>query len=150
MRATQTKVRAPRRSVHFSCQVVREKTFHLVADRAVNLSRSGLLVMPADPALTGEPLLMSFRIPGTTYWLDAEAYVARVLHGRRAGEHTRALALQFEAADPRSLRLLEYALDELPLAPPGSRPGRRGVISIRELLRGAFGSRRSAPRSYAA
>ena len=86
--------RASRHSVRLVCQVVRERDFQLVADQIVSLSATGLLVSPADPALTGERLIVSFQIPHSGYWVDAEAVVARVVHGRRPGEYTRALALE--------------------------------------------------------
>src|SRR5215510_6431362 len=85
-----------RHTVKIACQVVRERDFSLLADRMVDLSATGALVGPADPALTGERLLVSFRIPRSTVWIDAEATVTRVVHGRRPGEFSRALALEFE------------------------------------------------------
>src|SRR5882724_9562408 len=75
-----------RHTVKIECQVVRERDFSLIADRVVDLSASGALVGPADPALTGERILVSFRIPRSTLWVDAEATVSRVVHGRRPGE----------------------------------------------------------------
>lgn len=126
--------RAVRHAVRLECQVVRERDFRLVADRIVNLSESGLLVSPADPALTGERLLVSFRIPHSGYWVDAEATVARVVHGRRPGEHTRALALELEQVEDIPKLLLGRALRRCPPAPPGHRAGRRRVVALSALL----------------
>ena len=58
--------RSTRHSVGLVCQVVRERDFQLIADRIVNLSATGLMVSPADPALTGERLIVSFQIPVCT------------------------------------------------------------------------------------
>jgi PilZ domain len=136
MRRTPTKAqrRSTRRSVRLECQVVRERDFQLVADRIVNLSESGLMVSPADPALTGERLIVSFRIPHSGYWVDAEAIVARVVHGRRPGEHTRALALELENVEEIPQMLLARALQRCPPSPPGHRHGRRGVTALAQLL----------------
>ena len=126
--------RATRHSVRLECQVVRERDFRLIADRVVNLSATGLLVSPADPALTGERLIVSFRIPHSGHWVDAEATVARVVHGRRPGEHTRGLALELEDVEEIPKMLLSRALGRCPPAPPGHRAGRRGVTALAALL----------------
>ena len=129
-----TRRRAVRHSVRLDCQVVRERDFRLVADRIVNLSASGLVVSPADPALTGERLIVSFRIPHSGDWVDAEATVARVVHGRRPGEYARALALELENVEEIPQLLLKRALGRCPPSPPGHRPGRRGVVALGALL----------------
>ena len=56
MRRSPLKVsrRSTRHAVGLNCQVVRERDFRLIADRIVNLSASGLVVSPADPALTAD------------------------------------------------------------------------------------------------
>jgi hypothetical protein len=126
--------RSSRHSVRLVCQVVRERDFQLVADRIVNLSATGLVVSPADPALTGERLIVSFQIPHSGHWVDAEAVVARVVHGRRPGEHTRGLALELENVEEIPQMLLGRALQRCPPAPPGHRSGRRGVTALGQLL----------------
>jgi hypothetical protein len=110
-----------RHTVHVACQVVRERDFRLVADRVVNLSLDGMLVAPADPVLTGEKIIVSFPSPVDGRWIDAEATVTRVLHGRRPGEYRRALGLAFETLDDPSRRVLEEGLQQIPPAPPGTR-----------------------------
>jgi hypothetical protein len=126
--------RATRHSVRLDCQVVRERDFHLVADRIVNLSATGLMVSPADPALTGEKLIVSFQIPHSGHWVDAEATVARVVHGRRPGEHTRGLALELENVEEIAQMILGRVLPRCPPSPPGHRAGRRGVTALSALL----------------
>jgi hypothetical protein len=126
--------RSARHSVKLVCQVVRERDFQLVADRVVNLSSTGLFVSPADPALTGERLIVSFQIPHSGYWVDAEATVARVVHGRRPGEFTRGLALELENVDEIPQMILGRALGRCPPAPPGHRSGRRQIRALGALL----------------
>jgi len=52
-----------------------ERDFRLIGDRIVDLSTSGMLVTPADPVLTGERVIASFRLPNSTYWIDVEGTV---------------------------------------------------------------------------
>jgi hypothetical protein len=110
-----------RHTAHIACQVVRERDFRLVADRVVNLSLSGMLVGPADPVLTGEKIIVSFPSPVEGQWIDAEATVTRVLHGRRPGEFRRALGLEFDVLDDGSHAALQKCLQRIPPTPPGTR-----------------------------
>ncbi|MEP7049872.1 MAG: PilZ domain-containing protein [Pseudomonadota bacterium] len=129
-RAPKTPRHASRHSVKIACQVVRERDFSLIADRVLDLSSSGALVGPADPALTGERILVSFRIPRSTVWIDAEATVTRVIHGRRPGEFSRSLAVEFDHLEALPRFMLEEALRVVPPAPPKSAPGRRSSPSL--------------------
>jgi hypothetical protein len=119
------------------CQVVRERDFSLIADEVVDLSATGALVMPADPVLTGERVILSFQLPSSLYWVDTEALVTRVLHGRRPGEHTRGVALELDGLSGLSRFMLERALRYMPPAPPRYRPGRRDNMSLLPSLVGA-------------
>ncbi len=118
--------RPARHRVRWACQVVRERDFRLVADQIENLSGAGLLATPADPVLTGERVIVSFQLPEGA-WIDTTATVARVIHGRRPGEHRRALGIEFDRLAPESRILLRKALKRCPPAPPCSRPGRRNT-----------------------
>jgi hypothetical protein len=129
--------RSTRHSVRIPCQVVRERDFSLVADRIVDLSDSGLRVMPADPALTGERLLVSFKLPKSRIWIDTEATVTRVVHGRRPGEYTRGLALEFDELGGLPRFMLKRLLKKTPPAPPGQRSGRRRTLSVWQVTLGA-------------
>ena len=118
-------VRAVRHALRIPCQVVRESDFRLVADRIADLSMTGMLVNPADPVLTGERMILTFKAPDADKWLDAEATVTRIEHGRRPGETSRALGLVFDHVYDR--RLLERLIALVPPAPLRHRPGRRDV-----------------------
>ena len=116
--------RPPRYLARVSCQVVRERDFRLVADCVVDLSPGGAMVGPADPVLTGERVIVSF--PGVRgAWIDAEAVVARVVHGRRTGEYSRTLGLSFENLDPESRAALAQLLAVSVPTAPGARQERR-------------------------
>lgn len=106
-----------------------------MADRVENFSEGGLLVSPAESVLTGEPVFVSLRFPESDCWLDATATVARVVHGRRPGEWTRYLGLEFDDLDRASKALLEHQLRWTPPVPPRSRLGRRAPFSARALAR---------------
>ncbi|HMA95304.1 MAG TPA: PilZ domain-containing protein [Polyangiaceae bacterium] len=121
--------RKSRHLLRLPCQVVRERDFRLIADRVDNLSTTGLLVSPAEAVLTGERLLVSFRLPREGVWVDAEARVTRVIHGRRPGEVQRALGLEFEAVAEESRAAIGRELSKVPPAPPGR--ARRDEVSSR-------------------
>lgn len=125
--------RPVRRCVRSWCQVVRERDFRLIADHIEDLSVEGARVGPADPVLTGELLLFSFKIPYFDVWVDTEAVVSRVLHGRRPGETSRSLGLEFCHLEPWHRYLLQQALAMVPPAPLGPRQGRRLALSMREI-----------------
>lgn len=129
-RPIKTPRRTSRHTVKIPCQVVRTRDFTLIADRVVDLSESGALVGPADPALTGERIIVSFRVPRSTVWIDAEATITRVVHGRRPGEFSRSLAIEFDDLDALPRFMLREALRVVPPAPPKSAPGRRSSASL--------------------
>lgn len=114
--------RAFRREVILSCQVVRERDFRLVADLALDLSTDGMLVSTTERVLTGEEVLVSFRPPRSSRWLDVSATVARVVHDRRPGDRGRCLGLAFHDLDPASQRLLFRHLRGLPAPEPARMP----------------------------
>lgn len=114
-----TSARMPRHLLRLPCQVVRERDFRLIADRIEDLSVTGLAVSPAEPVLTGETLLVSFRLPHVGIWIDVEASVTRVNHGRRPGEDQRALGLQFEGISADATAAIARELCLTPPAPPG-------------------------------
>ena len=105
-----------RRAVRVECQVVREKDFRLLATRTENLSSGGMLVRAGERALTGEPVIVSFRVPRSRRWVDARATIARVLHGRRPGDRGLRYGVEFEALAPEDERYLRSCLKGM--APP--------------------------------
>lgn len=119
MQTVETRGRTPRHLLRLPCQVVRERDFRLIADRLDNLSLTGLSVSPAEPVLTGEKLIVSFRLPHEAIWVDAEVRVTRVIHGRRPGEDVRSLGLAFEHLDFQAQRAIARELSQTPVAPPG-------------------------------
>src|SRR4029079_18152476 len=88
------------------------------------------------PLAIGEPLIVSFQIPGT--WIDPEATVARVIHGRPPGDEGMALGALFTVISPSARAALAGYLHGRPPPLP-----RRGPLA--RLPRGADGHARAAP-----
>lgn len=112
-----------RRSVRVDCQVVRERDFRLVGSRSLDLSPQGMLVMAQERVLTGEPLIVAFRLPFSDRWFDTEATVARVIHGRRPGDLGRSFGVSFESFDEGTQACIRSALRGVP--PPLPQRARR-------------------------
>jgi len=106
--------RPQRHAIRIDCQVVRERDFKLVARKVVDLSDVGMLVAPIARVLTGEEVIVSFMAPFSRSWIDAEATVARVVHGRRPGDRGMALGLCFHNIDEVARALLRQNLRGLP------------------------------------
>jgi hypothetical protein len=124
-----------RRDVLLPCQAVREEDFVLVADRTLDLSAEGMLLpMNHTRVLTGDELIVSFMLPKTRMWIDAEAIVTRVVHGRRPGDDGLAFAIMFDVMSSSSRAALAGYLHGRP--PPLPRRGpmarlRRGLEAPR-------------------
>lgn len=127
--------RSFRRFVRLDCQVVREHDFRLVADLALDLSTKGMLVRARTRVLTGEEVLVTFKPPRQNHWIDATATVARVLHGRRPGDHGLCLGLEFNQLSMEDEGILFASLRGLtapdPLRPPRSLVMPEPALAIR-------------------
>ncbi|MEJ7734133.1 MAG: PilZ domain-containing protein [Polyangiaceae bacterium] len=113
--------RPQRHAIRLACQVVRERDFKLIARQVVDLSEVGMRVLPMTRVLTGENLIVSFMAPFTRTWVDAEATVARVDHGRRPGDSGMSLGLFFDHIDEHARALLRLNLASVPPPLPGWR-----------------------------
>jgi PilZ domain-containing protein len=115
--------RAIRRAIRIECNVVRERDFRFIGRRGVDLSHLGMLVVGDEPALTGEPVIVEFRLHRVGPWFDAQATIARVLHGRRPADWTgRCFGLEFEPLPPNVERYLRGALRRVPPPLPMREP----------------------------
>jgi hypothetical protein len=115
--------RVIRRAIHLDCEVVREHDFRLIGTRGVDVSSTGMLVATGEKVLTGEPVILTFRLPRTPRWFDAQGTIARVVHGRRPGDRGRLFGLDFDSLDPEAEWLLARALRDVP--PPVPKRERR-------------------------
>ncbi len=114
--------RALRRAMRVDCQVVRERDFRLLGTFAVDLSPLGMLVIAHEPALTGEPVIVAFRLPKSEHWFDTQATISRVLHGRRPGDGRRSFGLEFEPLDTAVAWHLRATLRGVPPPLPNREP----------------------------
>lgn len=115
--------REVRRAIAISCQVVRARDFRLVAEKAVDVSPDGMLVVTDDDLEPGESVFVSFRATELGIWFDSEAHVARIVRGRRPGDKGRGVALCFSTM-PRVKRfILRTHLRRVP--PPVPRRAQR-------------------------
>ena len=112
-----------RHAIQIPCQVVRERDFKMVAELALDLSTDGMLVLTSERVLSGEELIVSFKPPKSNRWVDAQATVARVLHGRRPNDRGRCLGLTFHAMDAKDVEHLWECLRGLPAPEPMRDPG---------------------------
>jgi hypothetical protein len=112
-----------RRAVPTACEVVRARDYSAVGTRVVDVSPRGMLLETDANVMTGEELLVLFRVP-TGHWFDLDATVARVLHGRRRRDERRAIGIAFDPLDPWRDILLCDALKD---APPSSRGANRAA-----------------------
>jgi hypothetical protein len=111
-----------RRAVRVDCQVVRERDFKLLSTRGVDLSPLGMRIVTREPVLTGEPVIVAFRLPNGVRWFDAEATIVRVVHGRRTGDTGRHLGLAFDSLAPEAQAYLDGALHAVPPPLPMREP----------------------------
>jgi hypothetical protein len=65
------------------CQLVREHDFSLVSSELCDISRTGARAIFTQPLLTGEELILCVTDDRGRIFVDAEAEVVRVSHGRR-------------------------------------------------------------------
>lgn len=121
-RAGARKRRVMRRAARLDCQVVRERDFRLVGSRGLDVSPHGMLVMAQEPILTGEPVIVTFRLPMGLRWFDAQGTIARVVHGRRPGDRGRCLGVEFDGFDQDARLWLEQALRGVPPPLPARDP----------------------------
>jgi len=106
--------REVRRALGITCQVVRERDFRLVAERALDVSPDGMLVQTAHDLEVGESLIVSFKATQLGLWFDTEANVARVVKGRRDGDRGAAIGLSFSTLDRVKRLILRGNLRRVP------------------------------------
>ncbi len=99
-----------------------EQGGRLLADRAVDLSYSGALVASdrdaAEPVRLGDRVRVSLRVPSSRVWIDADARVARIAHGRRGTGDPHGIGLELTRMDPMQRVLLASVIRSFPRAAP--------------------------------
>jgi hypothetical protein len=115
--------REVRRAMVMSCQIVRERDFRLIAEKALDVSPDGMLVATDVDLEPGENVFVSFRTTELGIWFDSEASVARVIRGRRPGDKGKGVALRFSTLSRVKRFILRGHLRRVP--PPVPRRSQR-------------------------
>ncbi len=98
-------------------QAVSVDGFRLIGDRFLDASGEGVLVA-CDAAIgLGERVFVSFPLPRSRFWFDAEAIVSRVVRGERPGDPGYCAGLTFVDFDRRARLELGVDLRALPPVP---------------------------------
>ena len=130
--------RSVRRSVSARCQVVSSAEFELIGERLLDVSPAGAMLACDVPVALGENVVIAFRAPGIEpVWIDAEAEIARVVHGYRVGDPGYCAGLRFTYLERSSRHELLSRLAGLPPPVPQRRPelrGERAPNGVRILL----------------
>jgi hypothetical protein len=105
---------ASRIHVQLACELVSEHRLQFGRGTTADISQHGVRLRTSAQLMTGEEVVLSLRDGQSDAFIDGRGCVARVLHGRRAGERTRALAIDFmpmlgESAKRWSQLLARYA-----------------------------------------
>ena len=102
--------RALRRGVEVDCQVVAERDFRLLGSQTMDLSPEGMLLRSDAEVTLGEEVYVALKPPGSGWWIDAVARVARIVAGRRTGDRGRGIGLEFVSMDPVDRAMLRGRL----------------------------------------
>jgi hypothetical protein len=103
-----------RRHVSIPCQLVSEPGFHLIGDHCVDLSLKGMQVRANRLARMWTPVLISFRIPDSNIYCDAEGIICRVVWGRRDEDEFPSYGVHFTAMSKTTHRILAARLRGMP------------------------------------
>jgi hypothetical protein len=95
-------------------QAVDLDRFALIGDRFLDVSAEGCLVACDDQVRAGQRLMVSFQLPSTGLWFDAEGEVVRVIEGWRNGDPGYAAGVRFVSFERRTRLELGIDLRELP------------------------------------
>jgi len=95
-------------------QAVDLEQFSLVGERFLDVSAEGCLVACDAGVERGQRLMMSFQLPSTGLWFDAEGEVVRVIEGWRDGDPGYAAGVKFVSFDRRDRLELGVDLRAMP------------------------------------
>jgi hypothetical protein len=86
-----------RRALRLHCRVVVPYGKAIIADTSYDLSPEGMLVRAIEPLSVGDEVEVAFRATDLGIWFDTEAHIARIVHGRRPGDHGKCYGLRFDS-----------------------------------------------------
>ena len=122
--------RADRVRVEIGCQAVTEEDFALLGETIVDLSGSGCLLRAEGIcADVGERLIVSFKPPHSSIWIDAEATIVRLLNGK--DPRAPAFALSLEGLNGFEQEVLKGAIKRVRRPDPQTRRRRQRIERLR-------------------
>lgn len=117
--------RTTRHMVRARGEAVELSRFSLVGCRFLDVSAEGCLLACDDAVRSGDRLMLSFRLPSTGLWFDAEGEVVRVVEGWREGDPGYAAGVRFVEFERRARLELGLDLRELPHIGMSRSPAKR-------------------------
>jgi hypothetical protein len=110
-----------------------DDSFRLVGERVIEASSTGCLLACDREVKRGQRLLVSFQVPATGLWFDAEAEVVRVVAGQREGDPGYCAGLAFRDFDREARLALGLDLRDHPrLAAQRSPKERLRMLALAE------------------
>ena len=120
----------PRHRFNTLCVVMPTDKRMLFADETLDVSWTGVRVHHLGGARLGERVRAQLKIPRSAVWVQAEGYVARVLHGRRTDDGPPALGIRLDRMDGMMRMLLAHSFRRRPLAHSNTRRQQRDYAEI--------------------
>ncbi len=118
--------RTDRHLVSSRGQAVSLDGFRLVGERFLDASAEGVLLACDERVELGEPVLVSFPLPGSDLVFDAETEVVRIVRGERPGDPGYCAGLRFTSFDRRARRPHRGAQGDAGRTGPCRQDGRAG------------------------
>jgi hypothetical protein len=125
--------RTLRRGVRTRCLALRAQGLRQVGEQLLDLSPRGALIACDARVELGERLLLGFVPPGSGAWIDAEAEIARIIHGYRDGDRGYCAGVRFVSLDRASHGELLVRLAGVPPPVPQRRPTYDYAASVRRI-----------------
>lgn len=122
-----------RHAAKLQCEVVREADFCRIGRQTLDVSTEGMRVAidECEEVCVGDTLFVAFQVGPMGLWFDAQATVARVVHGRRPGDKGPEIGIRFENLSAVTRLILKGAVRKVP--PP--LPKRAKRIDYAETIR---------------
>lgn len=98
-------------------EAVTTRDFRLLGRLVLDASAEGCLLACDDGVTIGDDVILTFRVPGSSEWFDAEARVARIVEGNRYGDPGYCAGLVYTRFDRRERLALGVDLRSFPLVP---------------------------------
>lgn len=117
--------RTSRHSLSTRAQAVELGGFSLIGQRVLDASAEGCLIACDRAVDVGTRLVVSFEVPTTGLWFDAESEIVRIVAGRRPGDRGYCAGVRFLDFARRDQLALGIDLRDYPRVTAARSPKRR-------------------------